>query len=179
MAKRKLEGLTKNQKLALIGGAAVIVIVLAFTLLFGNQQLANSQDFSDYLYSSNKSAIIMDVRNSPDTTQNSIVMQCGVNLIADGFFVKTHKDLVVYACDNKGCISSTAMEALNATNESQEDISEFIVPFDEVLSDMRGRAYFHIKYADEEKKNFHPTYVEVFVNSSTNPAECKLDIKQN
>lgn len=175
MSKRKYESLNKTQKLAIIGAAAILVIVLAVTLLFNDPQMDAAQSFSDFLYESPKSGIIMDVRNSPSTAQNSVVMQCGVNLISGGFFAKTNKDLLVYACDNSGCLSSTALA--NLTNETNADTSELVIPFDEALYNMRSRAYFHIMYSDEEKKDFHANYVGVYVNSSTDPTECKLDVR--
>lgn len=171
-------GLSKSQKFALIGAVAVLVFVLGATLILGGQQAENGQEFSEFLYASNKSGILMDVRNSPSTAENAVVMQCGVNLITGGFFAQTQKDLLVYACDNSGCLSSLAL-----ANQSDADMNEtldsdgLVIPFDQALYEMRGRAYFHIMYSDEEKKEFHPTYVEVYVNSSSDASKCSLSLK--
>ena len=181
MSKRKFEGLGNAQKLAIIGAAAILVIVLGAALLLDDPQIANSQSFSDFLFQSPKSGIIMDIRNSPSPEYNSVVMQCGVNLISGGFFAKADKDLLVYACDNSGCLSSEALQ--NSTNGeingTETNASAVSVPFDEALYNMRSRAYFHIQYAPEEYKKFHSTYVEVFVNSSTDTSQCRLGITKN
>ncbi len=176
--------LTKNQKIALIGGLIVIVVVLAITILFAETD-DSAKQFSDFLYLSNKSGIIMDIRNAPNTSMNSIIMQCGVNLISDGFFAKTNKDLLIYACDDMGCVSNLALQ--NATNQQQNDTqtnqtsqtntTDIIVPFDVALKDMSSRAYFHIMYDQEEKKLFHSTYALVYLNATSDPTQCKLDIK--
>jgi len=181
MSNKHLEGLGKNQKIAIILAVAIIVFVIAAVMFFGDQQITNSQDFSDFLYSSNKSGIIMDVRDSPSLDKNSVVIQCGVNLISGGFYAQTQKDLLVYACDDSGCISSAALANLtnDALDNSTINSTALLVPFDQALYDMRSRAYFHIMYSKAERKIFHPTYVEVYVNSSSDPSKCGLVIKKN
>ena len=240
----KKASLTSRQKYALIGGALIIVLVMAFFLLFGQNSPDEVQAFSDYLYYSNSSGIVMDIRGSPDNATSAQIMQCGVNLISGGFFAKTQKNLLIYACDEKGCLSAAEIEAAknnsaiknNSTNtslsasaendsnqtspqsmpllngsrpgfnasNSSEDLPNFaaiaseqnssvknvsvesnntsIAPpkyigYDEVLYNMRGRAYFHVLYGPEQKKQFHATYVEVYMNSTSDPSQCSVNVQ--
>ncbi|MFH1306709.1 MAG: hypothetical protein ABIH83_03600 [Candidatus Micrarchaeota archaeon] len=172
--KKKKSALTLQQKYALIAGAAIIVIILGFTLFFGGGE-DDAQTFTDYLYNSPGNGIIMDIRNSPSQEVSSNIMQCGVNLISGGFFAQTKKDLLVYACDDSGCISSSAINATD-TNITDEEIP--VVQYDEALYDMRGKAYFLIKYGQYGKFSFHPNYLEVHMNSSSDPSVCAINLKR-
>ncbi|PIT84899.1 hypothetical protein COU37_00035 [Candidatus Micrarchaeota archaeon CG10_big_fil_rev_8_21_14_0_10_45_29] len=189
----KKSGLSKNMKIGLTLGAFAAVLIIAFFMLSGGED--NVGAFTDYLYNSPKSAIIMDLRGSPGGQANSNILQCGVNLISGGFFASENKDLLVYACDEKGCMAAntsisddetsslsgeaaTENKTIDASGNStmEEKAEPQYISFDQALYNMRSRAYFHILYG-EGKKEFFPNHVEVFMNETTDPANCDLKIR--
>ncbi|MDE1798074.1 MAG: hypothetical protein KGH63_01555 [Candidatus Micrarchaeota archaeon] len=163
-------GLSSNQKYALIGGAIVIAIVLGLALF--SSPGTDPKEFTNYLYSNPQSGIVMDVRNSPSQNATTKILQCGVNLISSGFYAKTGKSLLVYACDSTGCLSADS----NATNASAINASA-LISYSDALYAMRGRAYFDIAYGAQAHYVFHPTYAEVFINENSDPAACSIGVQ--
>jgi len=188
-APQKKGALSKNMKIALTLGAFAAALMLAFLMLNGGED--DVGEFTNYLYSSPNSGILMDLRNSPGGQANSNILQCGVNLISGGFFAAENKDLLVYACDGNGCLASNASvsgegqgsiptanqtTSGNSTAEEAEKPELEYISFEQALYNMRGRAYFHIMYGNE-KKEFFQNHVEVYLNETSNPANCDLKIR--
>ena len=162
----KPSGLTTSAKYALLGGVLILVIVLGLAL-FGSSG-NDPQAFTNYLYSNHQSGIIMDVRGSPSQNVTTKILQCGVNLISSGFYARTNKDLLVYACDNTGCLAAGANTTSNTTADQT-------LSYSDVLYNMRGRAYFHILPGPTGQQVFHGNYAEVFINEETDPT-CSIGI---
>ena len=158
-------GLTFQQKVALIGGAILLVLVLG-TILWPSLAIgdgnANYMQFKTALEDKNQSGILMDVRGASDAARPKI-LQCGVDLISSGFYSAAKKDLVVYSCDDSGCLSSQFRPGVNATTANTT------IPYSDALYGLRGRPYFHILYSSEPKAAvFTPEYSEVFITSVSN-----------
>lgn len=166
--------LSVQQKYALVAGAAVLVLILGAALYTSGGWAAPSDadTFSNYLYGNNRSGILMDVRDAPDAAAAQKVMQCGVNLISSGFYAKTRKDLLVFACNASGCVSANIGLDSNDTANS----SAVLVPFQEAEYAMRGRAYFHIRAGPESKTLLYPTRAEVFVGPNEEP-KCAVGVQ--
>ncbi len=161
-------GLTPTQKYALLGGAVVLLVVLGLSLF--SSPGTDPKPFTNYLYSSNQSGILMDVRGSPSPNVSQKILQCGVNLISSGFYARTSKDLLVYACDDSGCLSGGA--TANQTVNSSATIS-----FSDALYAMRGRPYFYIHYGPSGLQSFHLTYAEALINADSNTSACSIGVQ--
>jgi len=121
---------------------------------------ANYLKFKTAIEDSNQSGIIMDLRGAPPAARQKI-LQCGVDLIFGGFFSKADKDLLVYSCDETGCMSSrylrNSTETINTT-----------IPFSDALYGLRGRPYFHLLYnADSRPPVYTAVYSEVFITEDS------------
>ena len=165
-------GFTFQQKVALIGGALLLVLVLG-TVLWPSLALgdanANYMQFKTALENGNQSGILMDLRGAPSGARQKIV-QCGVDLISSGFFSAAKKDLLVYSCDDTGCMSSHLLPGANATT------SNATIPFSDALYNLRARPYFHLLYAADSKAAvFTPEYSEVYLTADSNET-CGINI---
>lgn len=165
-------GFTFQQKVALIGGALLLALVLG-TILWPSLAIgdanANYLKFKTAMEDSNQSGIIMDLRGATPAARQKI-LQCGVDLIFGGFFSKANKDLLVYSCDDTGCMSShylrNSSETVNTT-----------IPFSDALYGLRGRPYFHLLYGAESKPPVYtPVYSEVFITSDSNES-CGISVQ--
>ncbi|MFN3909783.1 MAG: hypothetical protein ACK4J0_00940 [Candidatus Anstonellaceae archaeon] len=161
------------EKNKMIIALLIVVVIFALALYIENTSVDLST-FTTNLYKSKKSAIIMDIRESPVQKTSTSIMQCGINLISGGFFAKTSKELVVYACDKNGCIF-TDLKEQNQTQ--QEKGNNSAIAFDEMLARIGGSPYIHIKYGKEQKFVTHPNYLEIFINESTDPTNCQIFLK--
>lgn len=171
-ADKKSGWLSGNQKIALVGGLLVLVLLLGVALYSNPGD--DPAPFTNYLYHAPQSGILMDVRGSPSANVSQKILQCGVNLVSSGFYATTQKNLSIYACDEKGCLGgpvATNSSSLNATNSNNTTL-----PFSDALYALRNSAYFHIRYGPEDRKVFHPTYVEVYVSPGSSAA-CAINIQ--
>ena len=165
-------GLTSSQKYALIGGAAVLVVVLGLALFSSPGD--DPKAFANYQYQNTQLGIIQDLRGVPSgSNASSKIIQCGVNLIISDFYAGTSKDLVVYTCDNVQCEGGEVPKANASANSTKmENIS-----YADALNNMSGRAYFNIQYGDRPHYVFHPTYADVFISPASDPSLCSIGVQ--
>lgn len=114
--------LTKQQKTALITGAFILAIVISVALFMPPADENNQEEFYSNLSSSDQVALVMDIRDADPVSKQNI-LQCGVNMIAGGFFAVTEKDLTIYACDESGCLKTNAMTDSDITEEELAESS--------------------------------------------------------
>lgn len=172
-ARPKSSGLSLQQKCALIGGAAILALVLGALLFPSGGESADEGAFSNYLYNNSKNGILVDARGSPSADVRQQIMQCGVNYISSPFYTNgSNKELLAYFCDDSGCLSSDYRFGLPNSTPKASNVS---VPFSEALYAMRERAYIHV-HAGAEGRDFiyHPTYMEVIIGPKSNPDYCQL-----
>jgi len=152
----------KNQILIL--GLLIVLIVSGLALLYENTS-PSFKEFATKLYNSDKAAIVFDASSSPSQEIKVKIMQCAVNFISGGFFAQSNKNLSLFGCDEKGCYESTS----NATLLSK----------DKVLAAIGPTPYIYITYRKEQGSVAHPNYLEVFINGSSDPNQCKISLHYN
>ncbi|MEM3361717.1 MAG: hypothetical protein QXV64_02680 [Candidatus Anstonellaceae archaeon] len=160
-------------RMKLIVALVIVVIIFGLALYYENYSTDPSV-FLNKLYNAKKSAILMDVSNSPKQQITTSILQCGVNFIAGGFYAKTAQEVEVYACDKNGCMQTKIdpnKEQLNYTNYDQ------IIPFDQAMAQIKNLPYIYIRYGVEQKFISHPNYLEVVINEQSDPKNCQLNIK--
>ncbi|MCX8163407.1 MAG: hypothetical protein N3D10_02515 [Candidatus Micrarchaeota archaeon] len=154
--------------------ALVIVLIIFGLALYYENTTTDPNKFLNNLYNSKKTAIIMDVSQSPKQQITSAIMQCGVNLISGGFYAQTGKELEVYACDKNGCLQTKITDQVdkivNSTNNT-------LISMDQVLAQIKNIPYIYIKYGPEQKFLTYPNYLEIIINEQSDPKNCQLKLK--
>ena len=173
-AKSAPGGLSFQQKASLIGGAIILAAVLYLLLAPSGSGGADQTVFSHYLYNTSKNGIIVDVRGAPSSDVRQQIMQCGVNYISSPFYTNsTDRELVAYFCDDSGCLSSDyRFDLPNAT----PGFSNKSVPFSDAIYAMRSTPYIYVHAGNSAGDFvFHPTYLEVLINSKSNASDCSIN----
>ncbi len=178
MAKEsKAPGLSMQQKTALIGGALILAAVL-LSLLWPSVSPAASSDsyraFASSLVNNSRSGIMVDVRgaSSPDARQK--LLQCETDLVqSSDFYPRTGKDLLVYYCDDSGCLSSRYRYDLPKYSFSYDNRS---VPFADALYALQNRTYFYIHYSpSSQPPAYSSRYAEIFITANSSES-CGINV---
>jgi hypothetical protein len=178
LASKKL-GLSLQQKVALISGAIIIFLVL-FTFLFPSSSpqaaKSNYELFISSLKENQKSGIFIDMRDASGPAMRQKLMQCATDLIqSSDFYPRFGKDLLIYYCDNSGCISSRYRFDLPNYTFSYDNQS---IAFSEALYAMRNRTYFYLRYSPTPTP---PSYSSQYAEISISPdsqEECLIKISE-
>lgn len=170
--------LSLQQKGALIGGALILVLVLATLLQPSAAESNDPTSFSNYLYSNQKSGLLVDLRgaSSGDVTQK--IKECGQNLVSGTFFSNHSKDLLIYYCNQTSCLWGHFVYGENYSYDVPANASDRSIQYSDALYNMRERAYFHVSTkTDERDYAFHPTYMDIFIGPNSSTGICKVEAR--
>ncbi len=162
---KKSTSLSKNQKIALAGAAAIIAIVLgayALTLPQPQNTQISAAEFSKLAYYAPSAGIFMDLRGTQDAALRQKIQQCGVNLAGSGLLAR--KELAIASCDDASCVLT--LPGANSTLDKK--------PYD-VLKELSRSLYFHINGGSNEKSVFFKNRVEVMLSPSSN-FSCQINL---
>ncbi len=175
--------LTLQQKTALIGGTLILVLVLGTLLAPSLAGLIpttpnpvtddNYALFKTSLLNNSRSAVIMDLRAAPSAPVKQAILQCGVDFISSGLYQNLHKDLLVYSCDETGCLSSRFRYDLGIKNATTTNVT---IPYSDALANLAGYTYFHVQYAPQSREPVYTSqYSEVFITGNSSEA-CNINV---
>lgn len=169
--------LSAGQKMALIGAAAIIAIVLGMAFFtpakpipispsVPSAQPASADNFSSALYSSNSIGIFMDLRGSQDGQLRQKILQCGADIAGNiaGARPFGSKELVIAACDEGACILSFS-KANDTKNSTQADVD----------SELAKTVYFHILGGESKEPSFYTNRVDMTISPLSNTS-CKIGV---
>lgn len=157
--------LTQQQKIALIGAAAIIAIVLGVAILSQpppGETPITPEEFSKTIYYAPSYGIFIDLRGTSDTALRQKLQQCGVNLA--GSTLLARKSLTIASCDDKSCVSTTV--GSNSTTNSTPA---------QILSSLSSGVYFHVRGAQSDSSTFYKSRVEILMSPSSN-FSCKIGL---
>jgi hypothetical protein len=159
------------QKIALIGAAAIIAIVLAAPFFAPAPeptplppQIVTSQEFLFNLNMAKSVGVFMDTRAVQDMDLKRKILQCGADFSA-GFASTTgleSKERIIAACDDAGCILSNS--TLNATRNASTE---------EIMSALGNTVYIHIKGGESGSPAFYSNRLE-FTLSKLSNSSCHI-----
>jgi hypothetical protein len=163
----------EKRKILLV--SLILITIIALVALYIENQKSTPEEFLKKLYNAPESVIIMDISKSPDQTTSTKIMQCAVNLISGEFYATTSKKLEVYGCDSEGCLYSMQNFA-NKEEQINQTQNATKISYEQMLSKIKNKPYIYIGYNKEQSFKAYSNYLEIFLNSSADPENCKIKI---